>query len=255
MNKKISTGVGIAIVAAVGLAVAAVVWFGREPQVQMQVAQPIQNVQKESLKGHVGNQNENQKADQAASKTEATSNWKTYTTQEFKFSIKYPNNWFIFDKNKNEILEKMCRTQFEIDSPMNKFSDSKPCIPINLNFLSVVRFNSINGYCTKGGCVGTDLKKINNISNVMSVGIAKVSPAEKIKMINTYIAKPNFKKSKIGIADVYSIPGEENDGIPKVFAFFEVKGNLFMIGMATETGAEKEEIEIINKMLTTLILI
>lgn len=58
MNKQISTGVGIAVVAAVGLAVAALVWFGQEPQAQTRVAQPIQNAQKESPKGVAENQSQ-----------------------------------------------------------------------------------------------------------------------------------------------------------------------------------------------------
>jgi hypothetical protein len=88
MNKQISTGLGVAIVTAVGLAVAAVVWFGRGPQQQVQ---PVQKKQINSSKG--------QATAQTTSKADETADWKTYSNSQFGFEVKYPSNWTInFDK-------------------------------------------------------------------------------------------------------------------------------------------------------------
>lgn len=82
MNKKISTGAGIAIVAAVGLAVAAFVWFGQEPQAQTQV----QSAQVNSLKNQAGNQSRI---------NNVSADWKTYTNAKYGYEIKYPKGWFL----------------------------------------------------------------------------------------------------------------------------------------------------------------
>jgi hypothetical protein len=52
MNKQISTGVGIAIVAIAAVIIGAIVWFNREPQ-----AQSTSTANENSLKGKVRNDN------------------------------------------------------------------------------------------------------------------------------------------------------------------------------------------------------
>jgi len=89
MNKQISTWIGIAIVAVVGLAVAAVVWFGQKPQTQVQ---PVQ-----SMAGKIPtSQNQTVTNDQAI-KTDKTADWKIYTNSKYGFSFNYPKELFIYE--------------------------------------------------------------------------------------------------------------------------------------------------------------
>lgn len=84
MNKKISTGAGIALIAVLAGAVVFYNLSGNKSQA------PVQSTQSNSLKGPVENHNVAQNPGQTVSKTDETTNWKTYSNDKYNFSLKYP---------------------------------------------------------------------------------------------------------------------------------------------------------------------
>jgi len=93
MNKKISTGAGIAIIVVIAVIVGIAVWAMKESQTQM-----VQNAQPSSTKSQTTSQNASQAqaTAQTISKADETANWKTYTNQKYSFTLKYPSS-VVFD--------------------------------------------------------------------------------------------------------------------------------------------------------------
>ncbi len=95
MNKKISTGAGIAVVVAVVAgAIGLLVWSSQVSQPQP-AAQNLPTVAQDSLKGQAGNQTAAQNASQTQTSNgaQANANDVVYKNTQYGFQIKMPKEW------------------------------------------------------------------------------------------------------------------------------------------------------------------
>ncbi len=175
-----------------------------------------------------------------------TLRWKTYTNPQAGFSFKYPSDWYVFPNN--AIEEKMCQAEFNFESSgANRYTASNPCI--NSDF--VVEVQNINGFCTKGGCVDTSLKRIQNTPLGKYFSVVKISESDKSKLIANYINLPNARISNVGKSEVYYFP-QTSGNYPVIIAFFKAGGIYYKMTTAVETGTEIEEVSVMQDVLTTL---
>lgn len=174
----------------------------------------------------------------------STAGWKTYTNSTYGFSFKYPNDFYTFSNDSQ--YEQMCQAEAKLESSLNEFSTSNTCI-----YQGEIAFiSNINGYCSKGGCVGTDLKQITNSPLHKFIFIEKISADEKSSRIAQAGSQSGVINSKIGIVDKYILP--QSGDHHQAYGFFNVTGNNFEIITASETGAENEEVALFNQIIPTV---
>lgn len=179
--------------------------------------------------------------------TDKLSGLKTYSNSKYGFSFSYSNALYLFENNAQYVA--MCQKEDEVEGSINV---SPACDDRQSDVLVV---GNINGYCTKGGCVGTNLVKIDSPPNRAGFSVSIITPEEKV----TWVA--NLKKyasaTTVGSVETYSVTSEALqkagvDGSPSFTGLFSASGKQFVITTFTETGAEAESIAALKAVVATL---
>jgi hypothetical protein len=161
--------------------------------------------------------------------------WKTYRNAEYGFSFKYPGDRYVFENN--DLAEKMCQAEFKAEGPIE--FPNNDCISKD----EVMYLSDINGFCTKGGCVGIDLKRIANpvvltgmrISKISTDNMAYVKALLLDQKINTIIEQKDINVDGVALSYFYT---KRVDG-GWDWAIFWTKDSInFLMGSGSEGGGE-----------------
>lgn len=124
------------------------VWFGLE-----------KNKKEEAKKQETEKQEEVAKAEKEKVSKIDTSDWQTFSSKTEGFTIKYPNNWKIYDTSSgncghNELAGSRCRERFDFISPDG----------IMVRYLIGGDENIDKSFCVQAVCVGVDVLGIEKVS-------------------------------------------------------------------------------------------
>lgn len=231
---KINPILAIVIIGILAAIIGGIIWW--------QCQQPVSKVL--PINGQV----EQPETQQNVPEQAELSGWKTYTNEEYGFSFKYPNNWYSFEKN--EQAEKMCQAEFKVEGP-NEFPNND-CLSKYL----IVYFSNINGFCTKGGCVGPNLERINKpILNGININKMSLSEITQIKnrLLDPKIANIVEKKEIVKDGVTMSYFYTKQEGGMEVAVFWNFNNNNFYMYAAEEGGGTTkiEEKQIFDQILST----